>query len=132
MHLSNLVLLPLALLPLVTADSEGSWSIRGSTTKDENADPNNSDLYEDLVSGRNTVVCEELSNGEELMFVKGTPGDFVVTVYEGLDNSENKKCLGEGANIQPGEVYVGPFKHYEVKFIPPVKRSWKVLRSWVA
>ena len=111
MHLSNLVLLPLALLPLVTADSdsgEGSWSIRGSKSKDK------PDLYDDLASGRNTVVCEELSNGEELSFVKGTPGDFVVTVYEGLDNDDNKKCLGEGANIQPGKVYEGPWKHYEV------------------
>lgn len=111
MHLSNLVLLPLALLPLVTADSdsgEGSWSIRGSKSKDK------PDLYDDLASGRNTVVCGELSNGEELSFVKGTPGDFVVTVYEGFDNDDNKKCLGEGANIQPGKVYEGPWKHYEV------------------
>lgn len=113
MHLSNLFLLPLALLPLVTAQSgEGGWSLRGTTDKD--AKPDNPDSFEELASGSNTAVCEDLSNGQAVQWVKGTTGDFSVTVYEGEKDSDGKKCMGEGAAIQPGKVYEGPFKHYEV------------------
>ncbi|PLB34515.1 uncharacterized protein BDW47DRAFT_112024 [Aspergillus candidus] len=132
MHLSNLILLPLALLPLVTADSdsgEGSWSIRGYKTKEDDAKPPKPDQYEDLASGRNVIECGDLSNGDELRFIKGNPGDFVVTVYRGPTEGEDKRCSGEGATVQPGKVYEGPFKQYEVQFIPIKKRSEKALRS---
>ncbi|PKY07369.1 hypothetical protein P168DRAFT_287861 [Aspergillus campestris IBT 28561] len=136
MHLSSLILLPLALVPLVTADSdsgEGSWSLRGYKTKADDAKPPKPDQYEDLASGRNVVKCADLSNGEEVRFVKGVPGDFAVTVYQGLvDDTGKNKCLGESATIQPGEVYEGPFKRYEIQFLPIKKRSGKVLGSFVA